>query len=321
VDERLASIALKGRERMPGEVFLVTYTLKYNKQNWVTIDSLGEHWAKASVHARLAGGSRVEVETKNVTGLTLAMAPGWSPFALDHPMVIVIDGKEVTAPAPLSDRSWRCALATAGDGWGLADNSATGLRKRHGLQGPIDDAFMDSFLFVRPTGGSGQSAVDAWVKQESEHAIAHWRRQFRGEARVKNDREVTPADIASSNLVLWGTTTSNSVLAQIAGRMPIQWKGDQVQVGEEAFPSEHHALAMIYPNPLNPERYVVLNSGFTYREYDYLNNARQTPKLPDWAIIDVRTPTDSRYPGKIVAADFFGEAWELRPKREAESGR
>ena len=47
---------------------------------------------------------------------------------------------------------------------------------------------------------------------------------------------------------------------------------------------------MIYPNPLNPEKYIVFNSGFTYREYDYLNNARQYFKLPDWAIIDIRQP-------------------------------
>ena len=49
---------------------------------------------------------------------------------------------------------------------------------------------------------------------------------------------------------------------------------------------------LIYPNPLNPKKYVVLNSGFTFREYDYLNNARQVPKLPDWAVIDVTTPDD-----------------------------
>jgi hypothetical protein len=46
-------------------------------------------------------------------------------------------------------------------------------------------------------------------------------------------------------------------------------------VGAQTFPSESHALILIFPNPRNPERYVVLNSGFTYREYDYLNNARQ----------------------------------------------
>jgi hypothetical protein len=56
----------------------------------------------------------------------------------------------------------------------------------------------------------------------------------------------------------------------------------------------------------------VLNSGFTYREYDYLNNARQIPKLPDWAIVDLDTPPDSQKPGKIVAADFFDEFWRLK---------
>ena len=60
---------------------------------------------------------------------------------------------------------------------------------------------------------------------------------------------------------------------------------------------------------------MVLNSGFTYREYDYLNNARQIPKLPDWAIVDIRVPANSRYPGKIVDADFFGERWEVKPAK------
>jgi hypothetical protein len=54
-----------------------------------------------------------------------------------------------------------------------------------------------------------------------------------------------------------------------------------------------------------------VNSGFTFREYDYLNNARQVPKIPDWAIVDTTTPADDRYPGKIVTAGFFGEKWEL----------
>jgi hypothetical protein len=67
----------------------------------------------------------------------------------------------------------------------------------------------------------------------------------------------------------------------------------------------------IYPNPLNPKKYVVLNSGVAFREYDYLNNARQVPKLTDYAIVDTTTPPNERYPGKIVTAGFFGEQWEL----------
>jgi hypothetical protein len=55
---------------------------------------------------------------------------------------------------------------------------------------------------------------------------------------------------------------------------------------------------------------VVVNSSFTFREYDYLNNARQTPKLPDWAILDITKPVTARAPGGIAAAGFFGEKWE-----------
>ena len=76
---------------------------------------------------------------------------------------------------------------------------------------------------------------------------------------------------------------------------------------------------MIYPNPLNPKRYVVLNSGFTFRESALSSNARQVARLPDWAIIDLRTPPDADKPGKIEAADFFGEQWELSPVSKSDN--
>ena len=31
------------------------------------------------------------------------------------------------------------------------------------------------------------------------------------------------------------------------------------------------------------------------------------PQLPDWAIVDLRTPPGPRWPGKIVDAGFFDE--------------
>ena len=80
--------------------------------------------------------------------------------------------------------------------------------------------------------------------------------------------------------------------------------------GNSNVPRAGHVPAIIYPNPLNPSRYIVLNSGFTFREYDYLNNARQTPKLPDWALIDVRAGATTQLPGIIKAAGFFDESWQ-----------
>ena len=188
------------------------------------------------------------------------------------------------------------------------------LRKEPGLQGPIDDAFLDSFMMVRPTGAPLSEKTGAWQKEEMQHAITHWRRQFRGEAPAKDDKDITEEDIKKSNLILWGDPSSNSVLKKIADKLPIVWKDGKVVVGDKSFDVATHMPLLIYPNPLNPRKYVVLNSGFTFREYDYLNNARQVPKLPDFAIVDVTTPPNSRYPGKIADAGFFDEEWKPRAK-------
>jgi hypothetical protein len=169
---------------------------------------------------------------------------------------------------------------------------------------------MDSFVMVKPTGQPLNSKVGAWANAEMNHAIEHWRRQFRGDVQLLRDDTVTEADWANKNLVLWGDPSSNKLLAKIADRLPIRWSAQGIQAGKHTYSADHHVPVFIYPNPLNLHRYVVLNSGFTFREYDYLNNARQVPKLPDYAIVDINTPVSARLPGRIADAGFFGEKWE-----------
>ena len=74
---------------------------------------------------------------------------------------------------------------------------------------------------VRPTGPALNEKVGNWAAAEMQHAVDHWRRQFRGDARVKDDKDVTDADIAAHNLILWGDPGSNAVLAKIAGKLPV----------------------------------------------------------------------------------------------------
>ncbi len=251
-----------------------------------------------------------------MTDLTFSFPPGWCPFDVAKPVQVAIDSEELDAPHAFSDRSWECKLHRDDQNqWKLGPRelAKNELRKRPGLQGPIDDAFLDSFIIVRPTGKSSRVAASSWAQAEMDRSIREWRRQFRGEPRVKDDTQITDADIASHNLILWGDEQSNTLIKRINDKLPIHWDSNHVVVDRETYSADEHVPLLIYPNPLNPQRYVVLNSGFTFREADYLNNARQIPRLPDWAIIDIRTPPDATKPGKIEAAGFFGEAWELNP--------
>ena len=313
VSRRMDLIALHGRDPIPSHVKFTTWTLRYNRMLWLQLDGLEHHWERATADATIAGPSEVRITTANITALTLLMPPGYCPLDNSTEPTVVLDGQAIKAVRPGSDRSWDVHFRKAIGKWSPApapqeDNT---LHKRHGLQGPIDDAFMDSFVMVRPTGKPMNEKTGEWASAEMYHAVEHWRKQFRGEPRLKDDTAITDQDIASSNLVLWGDPSSNGVLKRIAPSLPIKWEQDSIRVGDQRFGADKHVLLAIYPNPLNPSRYVVLNSGFTFREFDYLNNARQTAKLPDWAVVDTSVPPSPRDPGKVVDAGFFGEHWEL----------
>lgn len=307
--KQIDAIAEKGKALMPMEIKFVTYTLRYNRCAWLTITGLENHWERSEVAGTFNKG--FNIKTKGITSLTIYL-----PCYTDGGS-ITIDGTKLRDKLGASRVDRHFHFVKRGGGWTegeLIEPTAIASSKRHGLQGPIDDAFLDRFLIVRPTGKPMNEKTGEWVKGEMQHAIAHWRQQFRGDALVKDDKDVSNEDITNNNLILWGDPASNSVLKRVY--LPFEWQDRNIIVGKESFAANTHMPILIYPNPLNPKKYVVLNSGFTFREYDYLNNARQIPKLPDWAIVDITTPPNSRYPGKIVAADFFDEQWKLKPAQK-----
>jgi hypothetical protein len=303
VNRRIDAIVEKGRVVWPEKSVFTTYTLRYSFSGNIALLGLGKHWERARVESERKGNTWT-LMTENVTALLLAKR------IADNDPTVVIDG------TTFGPEQTRVPVFHKADGkwhWGAPPETDTGLAKDERLQGPIDHAFMSSFVMVKPTGNAMNDNVGTWAEKEMKHAIDHWRKQFRGDAPVKSDTEIRDDDIKNNNLVLWGDPMSNAVLAKIADKLPIKWTDKGIAVGKDSYAAATHVPVLIYPNPLNPKKYVVINSGFTFREYDQLNNARQVPKLPDYAVIDITTPPNSRYPGKIVRAGFFGEKWELLP--------
>jgi len=295
--KRFEELIARGRENVPREVRFSTYTLRYAESAWLRIEGMEQHWERADVKAWLSSDNTVAVETKNVSALALQVAP----------TAIMIDGQPVIRLAP---QGQRVLLQKVNGRWQSGANPEAGLRKRPGLTGPVDDAFVEPFLFVRPTGKPLHPETSAWIESELTAARTLWRDVFRGHAPVKSDREVTEADIAGSNLILWGDPSSNAVLRRVLAQLPVKWDAQALTFRDKTYDAKHHAPILVFPNPLNPSRYIVLNSGITFRSEGYGNNALQTAKLPDWSIVDLRTPPGPRWPGKIVDAGFFNESWK-----------
>ena len=314
ISRRMELLAATPRPSFPPDLHFTTYMLRYHRLHWVSIDGLKAHWQKAEIEASV-GPQAITATTNNISRLTFSFTEQENAFPTTASIAITIDGQTLAGPSAQRDHAWRCTLAKAPQGWRLEndpDASVPTLRKRPGLQGPIDDAFMDRFLFVAPSGSSHHPAVETWTQNEFARAKQQWRLHFRGDVRETRDSSVSSADLKENHLVLFGDPDSNQFLRDIQDELPVRWTAASIEIGKQSFDRASHAVVMVYPNPANPDRYVVLNSGFTFREFAYLNNARQIPMLPDWAVIDIGEGANSVYPGKVVAAGFFDESWQLQ---------
>jgi predicted esterase len=314
LDRLVDAAAERGRPAAPPRVRFATYTLRYDRLDWVRITGLVRHWEQATVDAEYRGPGILAVKTRGVTALTLAPPESWAAAGM---WTIHLDGQILHCPAVadglhfhVHDERWKTGRPAVEPGL---------LRKQHGLQGPIDDAFMDGFVFVKPTGRAAHPAIGTWVEAELARAIDTWRVNFRGAARVVADTGVTPEMIRDLHLVLWGDPASNAVLARILPKLPLEWNAATLRLNGRDYAAATHAPVLVYPNPLATDRYVVLNSSYTFRQGSSNTNALQTPKLPDWAVVNLDTPPSIAAPGRIEAAGFFDEIWRLptghRPDR------
>jgi hypothetical protein len=164
---------------------------------------------------------------------------------------------------------------------------------------------MDAFLCVRSASAAAPSAVNDFAVGQLDRFAKEFPRWMRGDIRVKNDREVTPPDVRDYNIVVFGTPSTNPMIGRALVSTPIRCTADSIVVGSRKYDAAHHMLSMIYPNPANRRRYVVINSGHTFHEADFQGtNALLYPHIGDWAITDVRT-------GTVVAEGSFNRNWQL----------
>ena len=288
----------------PDHIRFVTYTTRYNTDYWVSIDALYEHYVRADIDAeRTADGAKYQIGTHNIRRLLLRET--------GHATQIEIDGQNLKVrPEP------QIVLQKTGAAWKVADGMWPGLHKTHALQGPIDDAFLDPFLLVRPTGTAWNDTVNQQALRTLARFDRLWAKYFRGHPYVKDDRDVTAADMTRYHLVLFGDPGSNRLIAKVLPKLPLRWTRTTVSLAAETVPAGENYPALIYPNPLNPAKYVVLNTGLTITDREY-NGDYGMPEWGDYALLKVKAGSDVP---DMISGGLFNEDWQIaRPKRLSNS--
>ncbi len=293
--------------RRPRELRFVTWTLKYNRCHWLEVLQLEQHYTRSELSAKLVEGGVVVEEPRNITRFAVNIAD-----LSERPRRLRIGSEEYVVPS-VGDRIESERL----DGrWRIVDQSKQGALtgKRPGLQGPIDDAFTAPFLCVRGTGQPWNAAVQNYADASLRRFADEWHHYFRGELPMKDDVAVTDDDVRTQNLILFGDPGSNSWIAKVLPKLPMNWSKETLRFGGQEYSAAEHLPALIMPNPLPEasEKYVVLNSGHTFREAELAKvNYLLFPRWGDWAVLQINPsrPASEPLEEKVLRAGYFDEQW------------
>ncbi|KAF0177453.1 MAG: hydrolase CocE/NonD family [Limisphaerales bacterium] len=316
---RIGEHVAKGLDHARKELRFVTWTLKYNRCHWLELLALGEHYERAEIIAKAADDGLVEVSlAKNIT--QFAIHP---PMLASRSAKVSIAGQEVSLPKrKTSEAAHALVFALEQGKWKFAGPRASVALagKRPGVQGPIDDAFASPFLCVRGTGTPWNPAVGAWTDASLRRFAYEFARYMRGDLPVKNDTEVTEADVRTKHLILFGDPGSNPWIAKALPKLPLTWTRDTVKLGTESHAAKNHAPVFISASPFPGagDRYVVINSGHTFHEKEFAAfNYLLFPRLGDWAVMRVSPgaeawkPGMATFPEEPIRAGYFDEQWKL----------
>ena len=102
------------------------------------------------------------------------------------------------------------------------------------------------------------------------------------------------------------------MIAQILDALPLQWDKERIKLGNQSVKSAEHVPALVYPSPLNLTKYIVLNSGHTFRAADLLEtNARLYPNLGDYAILKPAPTKADPSAAEVITVGLFDDSWHV----------
>ncbi len=296
----------KVRHPLPHDVVLKTVNPSHSRRAyWLEVIQQEHLYRETEVEAHVRADT-VRIETRNVKHLALTLSRDLIPSG--------------RALLQIGDSRWYLRFddpqtfhfsRRAGE-FRRGTNLNHGREKRPDRYGPIKQAMFSPFVLVYGTQGEA-ATTDVLIHLARLEAFQWWRRG-NGFAEALPDTEVTPAIVADYNLVLYGGAGENSVTGRINRFLPIRSDGGRLELGETMLHSPGLAAKFVYPNPLNPEKLVVVNQGTDREGLGLLTSMRTVyagAGLPDFVIFDGEI--SRRGWGGIIAAGFFDSAWQLDP--------
>lgn len=294
----------------PAHVRFRTMKTRYARSSWVNVDELTTEGSWADVEARQASRARVTVTASGVAQLTLSV---------ETPVTVTItSGKEsanTSAAATLAYASDEpVILHRSGAGWEKGPAVHGGAYKHGHVTGPFRDVFHEPITFVYADGDEARANLQV-AKAFAE------RPGIPASYPLLSDTEfLARHEPLANDRALFLVGRDNKVLRALEAApgatgpaLPIHVEAQAITIGEQRLTGRELGAAFIHPNPLRPDRYVVVVAG---ADVAGTLRAESLPDfLPDFVVWDqALAPARGQVllgPATLRAGGLFRNDWSL----------
>ncbi len=288
------------RVASPRHVRLRSAELQHASAYWVTVDAFDRPNDFMVVDAELVAPNSLRVDSQNVLALTLT--PSTSLIDSAKSVSIVWNGDPQTAAV----EHGRIALRSPADRHAAVAKTAR-------IAGPLSDVFNTPFAVVTGT-ASADPAMNEICAEKSAALASFWQQWQNQPLRQFKDSEISDADLARYSLILIGGPDANLVARKFAAQLPLELAVDHVAIFGRSFSTTDARVQLIFPHPLNPDRYIVLAAATSTTAMEFWAPAGLPYESLDFTIEDghVADVGQQASASEIdVASGWFGRDWSL----------
>ena len=184
------------------------------------------------------------------------------------------------------------------------------LNKNSQIEGPVAHLTTTPFAVVIGT-TSQDSMMNKLCRTKAQDFINYWKEWQKYEPRVFIDTEMSEADMKNYSLLLFGDAQANAVTKKLGNKIPLKISEDKIEIAGKSFNAKDAFVQMVYPHPMNSERYVSVigaTSGAGMYFYDNRDNGY------DFVIRDGSIPNNRLGYSTdkiIIARGVFDNSWQI----------
>ena len=218
----------------PDRLYFKTRSYQSNKSYWLSIDGCEDDNFYRSIKAEIKE-NKIFVTTENTDAYKIYLSK--APIETFSAVEIIENNKSLG----FCDED---VFVRADDKY-----SKAGITKNPKIAGPIEDALSEHHIIVYQSRNSEPNYL---------RAVADFAGEISPLAKCIKDTDFNEKDIETCNIIFVGRDSENPTISEILKKLPVLITPDSVIADDKKYQGENAGCIMIYPNPLNTSKYILL---------------------------------------------------------------